>query len=297
MADQTPGDIRHKVESLRQNVSNLQANISSKLRDPTSFVHTKAKVVYKMFLKRADHARRRSKQHWEDAQLQSWLEKERLAHDVNKTSEMFINDLDLVAIQLERLSLSELSTNEAKFEAFESWAALDARAQEIYELCEVMYNELFTAFPDLPIDEPEGFETPCDVQDMEIVRASSSTRDNLERLNQLVARAQGPDPFGSKFSEESEEETEIDLMSSRRLVDEKLQRAKEAITANDNAIRTLSEKTEGIFNMLGLASETPQLAADKSKLADLRDEQSMLRGQLLDLQAERNAILSQIQGE
>ena len=212
MADHTPGDIRHKVESLRQNVSSLQANISSKLRDPTSFVHTKAKVVYKMFLKRAEHARKRSKQHWDNAQLQSWLEKERLVHDVNKTSEMFINDLDLVAIQLERLSLAELSTNEAKFEAFESWAVLDARAQEIYELCEVMYNELFTAFPDLPIDEPEGFETPCDVQDMEIVRTSSSTRDNLERLNELVANAQGPDPFGSKFSEESEEEVEIDLM-------------------------------------------------------------------------------------
>jgi len=191
-----------------------------------------------------------------------------------------------------------METDEEKYRAFEEWRKLDAQAQEINDICSIMYEELFQAFPDLPIDELEAFEPLVDDQDMDIVSTSSSKRDELARLTQMIesAKDEGPDPFGSKFSE-SDEETEEDPTTARRIVDEKLYRAKQAITANEEAIAKIEQRIPGFLSILTMAPQTEDQESDRRKLSDLRDEQSVLRQQVIDLTSERNAILAQLQGQ
>ena len=133
---------------------------------------------------------------------------------------------------------------------------------------------------------------------MDIVSASSSTRTELAKLTEMMqtSPSDGPDPFGSKFSD-SEEEVEEDLTTARRIIDEKLYRAKEAITVNEQAIDKIEQRIPGFLSMLTMATETEQQASDKRKLSDLRDEQAVLHQQVMDLASERNAILAQLQGQ
>merc|ERR1712065_121416 len=233
--------------------------------------------------RRAQTAQQRARDFLQESDLQTFIDNERLLHSVHEQSQRFIDDLTMVGIELERLPLEEMETDEEKPQAFQQWVEINAQAQEINEVCSIMYEELFKAFPDLPIDQPETFEMPVVEQDMEIVSSSLSTRNELARLSQMVdavQKDQGPDPFGSKFSDSDDEE---DLITARRDVDEKLYRAKQAITANEEAIAKIEDRIPGFLSMLTMSSETEQQAADKRKLSDLRDEQTVLRQQVNDL--------------
>jgi hypothetical protein len=295
MADPSPGEIRQKIHDLAQNMRSMQTEIQNTLRNPTAFIKLNPTVQYRMMQKRAQSAQQRAQEFWQQADLESFIANERLVHDVNQQSQRFIDDLTIVGIQLQRLSLADMETDQEKHQAFQQWAQLDARAQEINEVCSIMYEELFQAFPDLPIDEPNQLETPIDVQDMDIVSLSSSTRTELAKLSEMLETPPGPDPFGSKFSDSEEEEE--DLTTSRRIIDEKLYRAKEAITVNEQAIDKIEQRIPGFLSILTMTSETEQHASDKRKLSDLRDEQAVLHQQVMDLTSERNAILAQLQGQ
>jgi len=275
----------------------MQNDIKNTLRNPTAFIKLNPTVQYRMMQRRAQTAQQRARDFWQESDLQTFIDNERLLHSVHEQSQRFIDDLTMVGIELERLSLEDMETDEEKHQAFQQWVEINAQAQEINEVCSIMYEELFKAFPDLPIDQPETFEMPVVEQDMEIVSSSLSTRNELARLSQMVdavQKDQGPDPFGSKFSDSDDEE---DLITARRDVDEKLYRAKQAITANEEAIAKIEDRIPGFLSMLTMSSETEQQAADKRKLSDLRDEQTVLRQQVNDLTSERNVILAQLQGQ
>lgn len=292
MADPSPGELRHKVDELVSDVMSLKANIASHLKNPIAFIRSKASATYKLLCLRADMAQKSAATMWDEHNLQQWIDNERLINDVAATSDQFGHDLDIVAIQLERLANLSLD-DDADGEAFDEWKKLDQKAQEIHEMCAVMYEELFRAFPDLPITEPE-FETRCGVVDMEIADSAPASRAKVQGYFEKLSR--GPDPLGAMFSESDDDDDDIpepDLPTRRRLVDEQILRANKAIAANEQAIDKLAPQTEGVFGLGFFTTE----GGDASKLDDLRSEQRELRSHMIGLQAQRNEILAQMQAQ
>lgn len=289
----SPGELRQHVDELLHNLTTLNSEILSKVKNPLAFIHGKASATYKMMCAQARLAQSNAATAWDNHNLEEWLDNQRLINQVATESEKYSKDLTLVSLQLERLENLSLEDNDidAHEQAFEQWKDLDEKAQSIHERCAVMYEALFEAFPDLPIEEPT-FNTRCGVADMEIVASSSSSRASIQRFADQVSASQGPDPLGSRFSDSEEEtEPELDLTAQRRLVDQQIHRANEALAVNEQAINRLAPKTEGVFGLGFFTSDD----ADSTKLSDLRSEQQELRSHLLSLQAQRNNIMSQIQ--